>query len=175
MHSLVPKTLITTYLEMTAPEQFQASYIESDVMRIEALTSVDVGFYLFLYQSVGENLTWRDRIIMPKDELKAAISHPNTAIFVLYVGGAPAGYVELSKEGESVEISYFGLREDYHGRGFGKHLLSYGIQQAWDMGAKRLWVHTCNLDGQFALANYEKRGFRVYNLIEEPMPERYRS
>jgi GNAT superfamily N-acetyltransferase len=174
MPSLTPETLITTYLEMTDPEQFKPAFIDSPASRIEPLISLDLKFYLFLYQSVGDNLTWRDRIVMPKEELLAALSHPNTAIFVLYIGGAPAGYVELFKEAESVEIAYFGLREEYHGRGLGKHLLSYGIRQAWVWDAKRVWVHTCNLDGQYAMANYEKRGFRIYDVQEEPMPERYR-
>jgi GNAT superfamily N-acetyltransferase len=173
MPGLTPDTLITTYLEMTDPREFQPAFIESNDIRIEALKSPDLKFYLFLYQSVGEKLSWRDRLIMPKEELLAALSHPNTAIFVLYLGGAPAGYVELFKENKSVEIAYFGLREEYHGRGLGKHLLSYGIQQAWDWDAQRIWVHTCNLDGQHAMANYKKRGFRVYDLREEPMPERY--
>jgi GNAT superfamily N-acetyltransferase len=59
------------------------------------------------------------------------------------------------------------------GKGLGKHLLSYGIAQAWNNGAKRLWVHTCNLDGPYALNNYIKRGFSVYKVDEQPMPERY--
>jgi GNAT superfamily N-acetyltransferase len=175
MVTLTPKTLITTYLEMTDPTQFQASYSQADDIRIDEMTSVDLHFYLFLYQSVGEKLSWRDRILMPKEELHAALSSPNTSVYVLYVGGAPAGYVELHKDGTSVEIAYFGLREEYHGRGLGKHLLSYGIQKAWDAEAKRVWVHTCNLDGQHALPNYEKRGFQIYQEEQEPMPERYLS
>jgi ribosomal protein S18 acetylase RimI-like enzyme len=173
MVTFAPKTLITSYLEMTNPNQFEASFIHAHDIRIERMKTVDLHFYLYLYSSVGEKLAWRDRILMPKDELHAALSNPNTAIYVLYVGGAAAGYVELYKDGTNVEIAYFGLREEYHGRGLGKHLLSYGIQKAWDAGAKRVWVHTCNLDGQHALANYEKRGFRVYQTEEEAMPEKY--
>jgi ribosomal protein S18 acetylase RimI-like enzyme len=89
------------------------------------------------------------------------------------VQGAPAGYVELRQQVDSTEIAYFGLRPEYFGMGLGKHLLSYGIQQAWDGGANRLWVHTCNLDGPYALDNYIKRGFRVYKTEEQPMPKRY--
>ena len=37
----------------------------------------------------------------------------------------------------------------------------------------RVWLHTCNLDGPHALSNYQKRGFRIYEVIEEPMPELY--
>lgn len=173
MVTFAPETLITTYLEMTSPEQFNASFVHANDIRIERMTTVDLKFYLYLYQSVGEDLAWRDRVMMPKEELAATLSNPNTAVYVLYVSGAPAGYVELEKQGNSVEIAYFGLRKEYHGRGLGKHLLSFGIQEAWNTGAKRVWVHTCNLDGEHAMANYTKRGFRVYQQHQEPMPARY--
>lgn len=173
MLSKKPETLITTYLEMTSREQFQASFIYDAAIRIEPMTIIDIPFYLFLYQTVGENLSWRDRILMPKAELHAALSSPATSIFVLYLGAVPAGYVELHQNSDSVEIAVLGLREGYHGRGLGKHLLSFGIQKAWDLGAKRVWVHTCNLDGAAALPNYEKRGFKVYDVTEEAMPSRY--
>jgi GNAT superfamily N-acetyltransferase len=164
-------TLITTYLEMTSRAQFRPSYSPADDVRIERLQTLDVDFYLYLYQAVGEQWAWRDRVLMPKAELRAKLA--GAAIYVLYVGGAPAGYVELVKEGNEVEIAYFGLRADYQGRGLGKHLLSYGIEQAWQMHATRVWLHTCNLDGPHALANYRKRGFEIYQHHSEPMPDRY--
>jgi ribosomal protein S18 acetylase RimI-like enzyme len=167
-----PATLVTTYLEMTSRKQFVPGFIRADDVRIDRMQTVDLHFYLYLYRSVGENLAWRDRLLMPKSELREALS--KSQIYVMYVSGAPAGYVELAKQGASVEIAYFGLREEYHGRGLGKHLLSFGIEQAWNVpGAERVFVHTCNLDGQHALDNYRKRGFKVYQRHEEPMPERY--
>ena len=41
------------------------------------------------------------------------------------------------------------------------------------MGASRVWVHTCSLDGPTALANYQARGFRLYDTktIELELPE----
>ena len=68
---------------------------------------------------------------------------------------------------------YFGLRAEYFGRGLGKYLLSRGVQRAWDDGARRVWVNTCNLDGPYAMANYLKRGFQIYMIEEEPMPSAY--
>ena len=171
--STAPNTLITTYLEMTTQQQFSPSFIRNSELRIERVNTVDVQFYRYLYQSVGEKLRWRDRLIMSTSELREILSKATTHVYVLYVSGVPAGYVELDEQGDSIEIAYFGLREEYHGRGLGKHLLSFGIQQAWELGAQRVFVHTCNLDGAFALANYQKRGFRVYQQHSEPMPQRY--
>jgi len=166
-----PDTLITTYLEMTDPSECVPAAVENPLVRIDHLQRVDIDFYLFLYQGVGEQLAWRDRVLMPREELRAALS--KAAVYVLYLGGIPAGYIELDQQGDDVEIAYFGLRADYQGLGLGKYLLSYGIQKAWEMTPKRVYVHTCNLDGEHAMSNYLKRGFKVYKQHEEPMPARY--
>lgn len=176
MPQATPDTLITTTLEMTSREQFRPSFLETvdDRVRVERLQTIDVDFYLKLYKGVGWELRWRDRLIMPRHELCAALER--ALIYVLIVDGQLAGYVELDVQGHDVEIAYFGLFAEYQGYGLGKHLLSYGIEQAWNVpGARRIWVHTCNLDGPHALANYEKRGFRVVMRHSEPMPERYKS
>lgn len=169
-----PDVLITTYLEMTEASEFAPSFIEASDIEIVEMETPDLAFYKFLYSSVGEDWAWRDRLFMSNAELRSVLSSDNTKVYVLYVSGSPGGYVELNREDDgSVEIAYFGLRGDYMGRGLGKHLLSYGIKQAWVIGAKRVWLHTCNLDAPHALANYQKRGFKVYKTVEEPMPERY--
>ena len=44
-------------------------------------------------------------------------------------------------------------------------LLSVAAARAWSLGqppTKRVWVHTCSLDGPHALANYRARGFQVF-------------
>jgi GNAT superfamily N-acetyltransferase len=169
-----PRTLITTYLEMRSPSQLETSIRQAGDVRIERMDSVDLGFYRYLYQSVGEKYRWRDRLVMPASELRAILSSSKTHVYVLYVSGAPAGYIELHQEGNSTEVAYFGLREEYHGRGLGKLLLNYGVKKAWELeSTRRVWLHTCNLDGPHALANYQKRGFKVYKEERETMPELY--
>jgi len=170
---IVPNTLETTYLEMTSAKQFKPSFNQTDDIRVERMDTVDVNFYLYLYKSVGEKWRWRDRLQISRAELRRELDKSTTHVYVLYVHGAPAGYIELAQQGRSIEVAYFGLREEYIGRGLGKHLLSCGIQEAWQMGASRVWLHTCNLDGPYALSNYQKRGFKVYLREREPMPHRY--
>ena len=169
-----PDMLITTYLEMNDRNNFRPTYIDASDSKIIQMTQLDIEYYLFLYRSVGYQWRWYDRLRMPEKELEAILKSENLSIYVLYVRGVPAGYVELKKEGHNTEIAYFGLRSNFIGRGLGKHLLSFGIEQAWEEGAERVWVHTCNLDGPNALANYRARGFVIYDVVEEPMPERYR-
>ena len=169
----VPDRLITTYLEMTAPEQLRAEYIDSPDIEVRPEVFTSPAAYRDLYSSVGELWNWRDRLIMPDDELMTALAKAD--ISVLYVDNETAGYIELANDDTGdTEVGYFGLRPAFFGRGLGKHLLSYGVQRAWDSGAKRVWLHTCNLDGPAALANYLARGFTVSHIEDEPMPERYK-
>lgn len=177
----LPDTLVTTYLQMTDWSQFRPAYLNYlGGMKLMCMGTPDVAFYRFLYSSVGEEWRWRERLSHSDEEIKALLLDPGTSVHVLYVNGVPAGYIELAERREgptgrffSTEIVYFGLRSTYMGRGLGKHLLSHGIAYAWNRGTQRLWVHTCNLDGPHALNNYIKRGFKIYRVDKEPMPERY--
>jgi ribosomal protein S18 acetylase RimI-like enzyme len=169
----VPDMLCTTYLHMTSRDQFVPVDVQPEGARVEPLTAPTVEEYRFYYRSVGEQLRWRDRLIMSDAELEGELKKPGTSIYVLYVEDAPAGYIELSREGGDTQIAYFGIFPEFQGRGLGKYLLSYGIERAWEGETQRVWVHTCNLDSPHALDNYIKRGFRTYKVHEYPMPERY--
>ncbi len=77
-------------------------------------------------------------------------------------GDATAGFFELNRcDDGSVEIAYFGLVAAFMGRGIGKALLTRAAEEAWALGASRVWLHTCTLDSPRALPNYLARGFRV--------------
>ncbi len=170
----IPDTLVTTYLEMTSRDRFRPAFLDAAASadcRLLQLEALDLDFYRFLYGTVGGPWRWRLRLGILPAELQQLLMRSGVTVDVLYVAGAPAGYVELCREGPDTEVAYFGLRAAWFGRGLGKHLLSLGVQRAWDDGAQRVWVHTCNLDAPHAMANYRKRGFEVYMVEQEPMPE----
>jgi GNAT superfamily N-acetyltransferase len=171
--SKTPDMLVVSYLQMTSRAQFSPAYANESGVRMVPMTAPDTDFYRSLYRAVGESWRWRDRLIMPDAELKAALAKPGTSVHVMYCGDDPAGYVELVRSGSDVEIAYLGLCPSYLGQGLGKHLLSYGIDRAWQGDVSRVWLHTCNLDAPNALDNYLKRGFKVYKVHRYPMPERY--
>jgi GNAT superfamily N-acetyltransferase len=77
------------------------------------------------------------------------------------------------EDGGTVEIAYFGLMPNFIGKGIGGALLSATISRAWEMGAARVWVHTCSLDHPQARRNYETRGFSVFRIEEkvETLPD----
>ncbi len=169
-----PTTLITTYLQMTNHDQFKPAFHPTPDFSIAKMERVDPEFYLFLYRSVGYEWGWRDRFSMTPDALYSLLND-GREIYIPYADGVPAGYIELEQIGDEVEIAFFGLRRPFIGRGMGKHVLSFGIERAWELVGVggRVWLHTCNLDSDMALPNYEARGFMVYKTEEEPMPEKY--
>jgi len=172
---MTPDTLITYYLEMAHPGQFQPAYVDNAPITIERLVSPDVALYRSLYDTVGETYGWRDRRLMSDDDLREAICAPNIRVYVLRVAEVTAGYFELGFYADHVQIEYIGVFPTFHGSGYGKHLLSAAIAEAWAEGAPKLCVHTCNLDSDSALPNYLKRGFVIVETTEVPMPARYKS
>ena len=158
--------LVTTwYLEMRDPAMLRPARmpaVEPLIMQARAPLPM---LSRFLYTAVGGHWFWRDRLGWSYARWMAWLDRPQLQTWVLYVDGTPAGYIELELQaGGDVEIAYFGLMREFSGRGLGGHLLTRGIEQAWAMGARRVWVHTCSLDGPAALANYEARGMRQYQV-----------
>ena len=158
-------TVTTTYLHMPSRGHFRPAFVDAPDTQLMQAYNASASFYRFLYGSVGRDYHWIDRFAWTDEQLEAHLARPSTTLLVLYVRGVPAGYVELDTASSEpgTEVAYFGLIGAYHGRGLGKHLLSAGVQRAFDDGASRVWVHTCTLDGRHALANYQARGFVPYH------------
>jgi GNAT superfamily N-acetyltransferase len=132
-----------------------------------------VSFYRYLYNTVGAPWLWYERRRLDDSTLGTIIDDPKVEVHVLYVNGVPAGYAELDRcSGHEVEIAYFGLVPDFIGRGLGRYLLDWTLNEAWREEPRRVWVHTCNLDHPVALAFYQRAGFAPYKqetvLIDDP-------
>ena len=152
-----------TYLEMTQPDDLQAYQLIDARIRILQAIDCPASFFRYLYTEVGRKYHWVDRLGWTDDEIRAYLADPGVSLWVMYYEGSPAGYFELNKAADgATELAYFGLLQEFIGRGLGKHLLSVAVERAWGIGAKRVWVHTCTLDEPAALPNYLKRGFRPY-------------
>jgi GNAT superfamily N-acetyltransferase len=171
---LIPDVLVTTYLHLTDPDKFQPAFVDLPSIAIRRMDTPDVPLYRLLYRSVGEQWRWRDRNSVSDDDLRAVLAEQNRSVYILYMNETPSGFVELVTSGSDMEIAYFGLRPDFMGMGLGKHLLSFAVDRAWRDGAERITVHTCNLDAPQALPNYLKRGFQVFDVRHQPMPDTYR-
>jgi GNAT superfamily N-acetyltransferase len=121
-------------------------------------------FWRYLYTEVGRQYRWIDRLPWTDEEIRAYLDDPAVSLWLLTVRGAPAGYFELRRDRhDGIEIAYFGLLDEFTGRGLGGHLLTTAVEQAWAMGATRVWLHTSTLDHPAALPNYLKRGFTAFH------------
>jgi GNAT superfamily N-acetyltransferase len=154
----------TWHLEMRQPEDLRGRPApQADVMVARAeIPSPE--FSRFLYTAVGGDWYWTDRLTWDYDDWSRHLARPEVETWVAYASGTPAGYFELKAPGDGdVEIISFGLLPAFIGRGIGGYLLTVAVQRAWALGASRVWLGTCSLDGPHALANYQARGFRVYH------------
>lgn len=139
-----------------------------DDARIERVFRPTVAFYRFLYDAVGGPWLWHERRRWSDAKIARTVQDPNVEVWVLSVGGQPAGYAELDRRiSHEVELAYFGLMADFIGRGLGPCLLRFAIRQAWTASPKRLWVHTCGLDHPAALELYEREGFVPFDITDQ--------
>lgn len=153
----------TYYLEMNSPEELTEKTDARGLTIVEAKIN-EFRFNKFLYQLIGEQWEWVDKLSLSDEEWKAYVESPYLRTWVAYYEGAIAGYFELNtnKSGDT-EIAYFGLASNFIGKGFGGYLLSKAISNAWEIPkTKRVWVHTCSLDHASALSNYKARGLKLY-------------
>lgn len=160
------QTLVTiTSLELTAPQELKPGNPAAVAYTLLRCEVPSPAYNRFLYATVGADWYWRDRLSWSEEAWRRAIDRPEVATWVAYVQGAPAGYFELERQADgAVEISYFGLLPGFIGRGLGGALLTDAVREAWAFGANRVWLHTCTLDHPSALANYQARGFRSFNV-----------
>jgi GNAT superfamily N-acetyltransferase len=160
--------LITTYLEMRAPEHLRPKRAHEG-FQIRERTERDWRFNRDMYFRVGEQWRWIDKRVWTDADWKEYSESPQLRTFAAYEESTLAGYYELHcGTAGDIEIAYFGLLPEFIGRGFGAALLTSAIENAWASSPtpSRVWVHTCNRDHPQALANYQARGMSIYKIEE---------
>ncbi|MCU0573333.1 MAG: GNAT family N-acetyltransferase [Syntrophobacteraceae bacterium] len=157
----------TYYLEMASREQLNRRVCLRDDLRLTRVDPPVPELNRFFYTAIGADWHWMDRLPWTRGDWLDYLMQPGIETWVLRVGGSPAGYFELdARSGREVEIVYFGLLKPYTGGGLGAHLLTAAVERAWDMGARKIWLHTCSLDDPRALLHYLSRGFVLYRQEE---------
>ena len=160
------QVVMTTYLEICDRSDLRASDAPRapfTLLRVEVPTPE---LNRLLYVAVGTGWAWRDRLPWDRARWLAYLDRAEVETWMMYVRGSPAGYFELERQGESIEVAYFGLLPAFIGLGLGGALLTAAIARGFDLGAARVWLHTCTLDHPQALANYVARGLRPYKTEE---------
>lgn len=171
-----PSQVTIYYLEMRSPtalnpkpeaSKTNAPKPDSKGITIQECKIKQPELNRFLYQFVGKDWGWTDRLPWTEEQWQAYVNQANLRTWVAYCQGAIAGYYELkhTADNSSTEIIYFGLTPQFIGQGMGGYLLTQAIQTAWQWeNTRRVWVHTCSKDHPHALKNYEARGFEIYKV-----------
>ncbi|GAA1753448.1 GNAT family N-acetyltransferase [Rothia terrae] len=171
-----------TYLQMLERDEAQVPSSLPAGVKIERAAHASPELARWLYATVGGPWYWYERLGWDREKWQEELDEVGSEIWLLTVDGTPAGYCQLAAHIESssgrisaeTEILYFGLMEFAQGKGLGKIFLQQMIVNAWTLAERhplpsigRVWVHTCTLDGPYALANYEARGLTSYGSSTE--------
>jgi GNAT superfamily N-acetyltransferase len=168
---LAPET--TTYLEMLNRAELKPSAADRSGLVLTRLGPDQWQRGRQMYEDVGKDWLWIDRLSWSEEKWQEYYGRPDIELWVADSAGKPAGYFELSADGNgNTELAYFGLMPGCIGKGLGGLLLTLAIERAWDAGARRVWVHTSSRDHAQALPNYLARGFRVYHTETKHTPTR---
>jgi GNAT superfamily N-acetyltransferase len=156
---------VVTYLEMLekpAAERPTAAANESRVW-LKPVKDPALDWYRSLFRRAGAQWLWFSRLEMSDEELKAVLDRPTTELFLAVGEAGEIGMAELDRcTPQEVEIASFALFGEAIGRGLGRPFMSALLEKAWSGATKRVWLHTCTLDGPTALAFYQRCGFRPY-------------
>ena len=164
---MTQQEVTTIYLEMTNISQFVPKKGFKEKLFVQEIeNNVFVNFMLFA--GVGLPWKWYSRLEWSVDDWAGYFSGNNCKTYLGFKGKQLIGYFELEIHGtDDVEIKFFGLFPQFIGSGSGGLFLSHVIDTAWQLGANRLWLHTCTNDQPNAIANYLARGFAVFKQKKE--------
>jgi len=156
---------ITTYLEMREHPRLQTRGPHRGGMLLR-LDEPAVAFYRYLHERVtggGEGLGG-----ISDDGLAERLLDADRDVFVLYLGGAPAGLFELDRRrsGE-VRLTRLGLLPEFRGRHLGKWFLGLAVEAAWDYRPERVWTSVAAGDDTRAILLYQWAGFVPYETTRE--------
>ncbi len=160
-----------TFLRMGRRPEGHATKLPSDCPVLQVRTPT-VGFYRYLYGTVGHDYCWWLRRVASDQEIAALLADARISLHVLYHEAEPGGFFELdSRHGGEVNLSYFGLMPHLVGRRLGTAFLRAAIDEAWSRVLPRpglgIRVNTCTADHPRALGSYLRAGFKPIRTVRE--------
>ena len=149
------------YLEINSINELKAKRTLSDDFTLSEAEKSKFDLNKFFYKQIGKKHQWEDRLIWQDKNWIEYVSNKNLKTFILQKNNEFVGYFELLFNKNECEIAYFGILEEFIGKGYGGFLLSEAIRIGFK-NANRIWVHTCSLDHPNAIENYKSRGMKVF-------------
>ena len=149
------------YLEINNINDLKINPISSDCFSLKEASKNNFDFNKFFYKQIGKRHQWVDRLIWQDNDWLKYISNENLRTYILKKENDLVGYFELIFNNNDCEIAYFGILEEFIGKGYGGFLLSEALKIGFKR-ANRIWVHTCSLDHPNAIENYKSRGMKIF-------------
>ena len=152
------------YLEIKCQKGFKKVKKPAENYSIELISPKDFQLNKFFYKSIGKNCQWIDRLVWTDLNWTDYVSNKRLSTYILKDKNEIVGYFEqlFHIDSKETEIAYFGILEEYFGKKLGGYLLSEAIKFSFNLGCVRVWVHTCSLDHENALLNYQSRGMKIF-------------
>ena len=152
------------YLEISDLKNLNPQKKPNNNCNVSKIDPPDFQINKFFYKQIGKKYRWVDRLIWEDAEWIKYTNNLKVNTFVLKEKSEIAGYFEqiVDLEKKDCEIAYFGILQEYYGKKYGGFLLSQAIKNAFINEIERVWLHTCSLDHEFALKNYQARGMKIF-------------
>ena len=109
----------TTFLEMLSPKDFKPKILDRKDVRVRKVEIPTPVINHFFFVNVGRPWKWYSRLSWTLGDWQALVEQKTVATSIGYIKGTPFGYIELVRQGQSVEIAFFGLLPQYIGMGLG--------------------------------------------------------
>ena len=149
------------YLEINTINDLKNKPISSDCFSLKEASKDNFDLNKFFYKQIGKRHQWVDRLIWQDKDWLKYISNENLRTYIFKMENDLVGYFELIFNNYDCEIAYFGILEEFIGKGYGGFLLSEALKIGFKR-ANRIWVHTCSLDHPNAIENYKSRGMKIF-------------
>ena len=149
------------YLEINTINDLKTKPISSDCFSLKEANKDNFDLNKFFYKQIGKRHQWVDRLIWQDKDWLKYISNENLRTYIFKIENDLVGYFELIFNNNDCEIAYFGILEEFIGKGYGGFLLSEALKIGFKR-ANRIWVHTCSLDHPNAIENYKSRGMKIF-------------
>ena len=145
-----------SYLEISSINELVEKNKPLDDLSLEKVYPPDFQLNKFFYKEIGKKHRWTDRVVWNDKKWIDYLENSGVNPYTLKHKKDFIGYFEqiFDKDKLDCEIAYFGIFEEYIGKQLGGYLLSEAIKISFNIGSKRIWVHTCSLDHKNALQNY---------------------
>ena len=152
------------FLEINSIQDLSGVLPPNESCKISLIDPPDFQLNKFFYKEIGKKHRWKDRLVWNDKKWIDYLENSGVSTYILKQKKDFIGYFEqiIDIDKLDCEIAYFGILEEYIGKQLGGYLLSEAIKISFNIGAKRIWVHTCSLDHKNALQNYLSRGMKVF-------------